>query len=177
MEAALTRQRQVLGHQHDVEPVGRQVGGHREDPAVTVRPAHPGRQDGGVDVVELDPQRALRDRDRVVQPAVLDAQVVQHPQRLTGEPAELGVVPLALELADHDQREHHLVLGEARDRAGVGQQDGGVEHEGRHGSSRRAWLLRPGPGHRGRAPAPSNAAARTGPPERPDGLPAAEPGR
>jgi hypothetical protein len=65
------------------------------------------------------------------------------------------------------------VLVEARDRAGVGQQDGGVEHEGRHGSSRRAWLLRPGPGHRGRAPAPSNAAARTGPPERPDGLPAA----
>ena len=51
------------------------------------------------------------------------------PQRLPGEVAEFRVVPLALQLADHHQRQHHLVLGEPAERAGVGQQDGGVQHD------------------------------------------------
>ena len=40
------------------------------------------------------------------------------------------MVPLALQLGDHDDGEDHLVLGEPEQRAGVGQQDGGVEHVG-----------------------------------------------
>ena len=57
-------------------------------------------------------------------------QVVEQTQRLPGEPAQLRVVPLALQLADHDEREHHVVLGEAVQRARVGQQDAGVEDVG-----------------------------------------------
>jgi hypothetical protein len=83
-------------------------------------------------VVELDAQGAAQvpDRHRLVEPAVLDPQVVEHPQRRPGEVAELGVVPLALELGDDDDRQHHLVLGEAVHRARVGEQDRGVEHIG-----------------------------------------------
>jgi hypothetical protein len=40
------------------------------------------------------------------------------------------VVPLALELGDHDDREHHLVLVEPLQRAGIGEQDAGVEDVG-----------------------------------------------
>ena len=83
-------------------------------------------------MVQLHPQRAARvaDRQRDVEPAVLDPQVVEQPQRLAGEVAELGVVPLALQLGDDDDRQHDLVLGEAQQRPGVGQQDGGVQDEG-----------------------------------------------
>ena len=42
------------------------------------------------------------DRLGLGSPAVLDAQVVEEPQRLPGEVAELGVVALALQLADDD---------------------------------------------------------------------------
>ena len=73
---------------------------------------------GSVDrsrVVQLDAQRAavVADRHRRVEPAVLDAQLVEHAQRLPGEPAQLGVVALGLQLADHHQRQDDLVLGEA----------------------------------------------------------------
>ena len=40
-----------------------------------------------------------------------------------------GMVPLALQLGDHHHREHHLVLGEPPERAGVGEQHAGVEDE------------------------------------------------
>jgi hypothetical protein len=93
------------------------------------------RKPGQVGVVQLDVQRAagVADRDRRVEAAVLDPQLVQHPQGLPREPAEFGVVPFALQLADDDQREHHLVLGEAPQRPRIGEQHGGVEHEGTHG--------------------------------------------
>ena len=74
---------------------------------------------------------------RRVEPAVRDAQLVEHPQRLPGEPAELGVVPLALQLADDHQRQHDLVLGEPAQRSRIGEQDGGVEDEGAHAGRRR----------------------------------------
>jgi hypothetical protein len=38
------------------------------------------------------------------------------------------VVPLALELGDHDDREHYLMLGESEDCVGVGEQNAGVEN-------------------------------------------------
>ena len=128
----LDPQRHVLGDQGDVASLGGQVERDGEDARVVAVDAEAGRQRRQVGVVELDVQRAavVADRDGRVEPAVLDAQLVEHPQRLPGEPAQLGVVPLALQLADDDQRQHHLVLGEAAERARVGEQDRGVEDEG-----------------------------------------------
>jgi hypothetical protein len=76
-------------------------------------------------MVQLDMHQTalVADGDAVVQPTVPDAQVVEYPQRLPCEPAEFGVVPLGLQFADHYQRQDHLVLAEAGERAGVGQQD------------------------------------------------------
>ena len=42
------------------------------------------------------------------------------------------MVPLGLELGDHDQRQHDSVLSKPADRAGVGEQDAGVEHIAEH---------------------------------------------
>ena len=82
-------------------------------------------------MVQLDPQGAATfELKGGVQPPVLDPQVVQQSQRLAREVAELGVVPLTLQLGDHDHRQHDLVLGKAQHGARVGQQNGGVEHEG-----------------------------------------------
>ena len=73
---------------------------------------------------------AVADRHRGVQPAVLDPQLVQQPQRLPGEIAELGMVPLGLQLTDDDQGQHHLVFVEAVQRPRIGQQHGGVDDVG-----------------------------------------------
>jgi hypothetical protein len=49
-------------------------------------------------MVELDPDRSAEHADRQfrVQPAVLDAQVVEVTQGLAGEVAQFGVVPFGL---------------------------------------------------------------------------------
>ena len=89
----------------------------------------PAGQHRRVGVVQLDAQRAaVADRDREVEPLVLDAQLVEVAQRLPGEVPDLGVVPLALELGDHDDGEHDVVLGEAEERPRIAQQHRGVEH-------------------------------------------------
>ncbi len=123
--------RDVLGQQDDVEPVGGEVGRDREDAGVVVAASQPGRQAGDVGVVELDPQRAparRADRQRDVEAAVLQAQVVEVAQGLPGEVPQLRVVALVLQLGHHHDGQDHLVLGEAEHRVRVGQQDGGVEH-------------------------------------------------
>ena len=81
-------------------------------------------------MVELDVQRtALRTNGyRLIQPAVLQAEVVEEPQRLAGEPAELVVVALGLQLADHHQRNDDFVLGEPGKRPRIGEKYGGVEN-------------------------------------------------
>ena len=91
-----------------------------------------GRQHRRVGVVELDPHGAadVAHRHRLVQPAVLDPQVVEQPQRLPGEVPELRVGALALQLGDDHDRQHHLVLVEAQQRERVGEQHAGVEDEG-----------------------------------------------
>ena len=128
--------RQVLGDQRDVVALGGEVAGDREDPGVVVAEPEAGGQRRRVGVVELDPQRAavVADRDRLVEPAVRDPQVVEQPQRRAGEVAELGVVPLGLQLGDHHDR---AAPPRAR-RSGssaprVGQQDAGVEDVGADG--------------------------------------------
>ena len=163
----LDPQRHVLGDQADVAALGAQVQRDHHDPAVVAVVAEAGRQHRRVAVVELDVQRAavLADRHRRVEPAVGHPQVVEDPQRLAGEPAQLGVVALVLQFTDHDEREHHVGVAEAQQRTGVGEQDGGVEdvrtasgHEfdsrGAHGTppleGGRAPAQRPGAGPPGR---------------------------
>ena len=75
----------------------------------------------------------LRDvQQRLGEVAVLLAQIVEDPQRLTGEVAEVRVVALGLELGDHHDRQHDVVLGEAVQRLRIGQQHRGVQHVGDH---------------------------------------------
>ena len=90
---------------------------------------NPAGQRRRVGVVELDPQRAavVADGHRLVEPALADPQVVEQPQGLAGEVAELRVVPFALELGDDDDRQDDLVLLEPQHRPRVGQEHGGVE--------------------------------------------------
>jgi hypothetical protein len=58
-------------------------------------------------------------------------------QGLTGEVAQLGVLPLALELADDDDGQDHVVLGEPEERLGVGEEHRRVEHVRALGHRRR----------------------------------------
>jgi hypothetical protein len=157
-------QRHVLGDQADVAPLGPEVQRDDHDPAVVAVVPETGRQRRRVAVVELDVQRAavLADRDGRVEPAVLHPQVVEHAQGLAGEPPELGVVALVLQFPDDDEREDHVGGTEARERARVGQEDGGVEDvrtASGHGSTPVGRTARPrskvaGPRRRGRVPAP-----------------------
>ena len=81
-------------------------------------------------MVELDPDRAAdcTDRQLSVQPAVLDAQVIEVTQGLASEIPQLGMVPLDFQLGNDDYRQDHLVLIEAGDGCRVGEQDAGVEY-------------------------------------------------
>ena len=81
-------------------------------------------------MVELHPDCAAQfaDRDFRVQPAVLDAQVVEVAQGLAGEVAQFGMMPLGFQLGDDDDRQDYLVLIEASDSSRVGEQDTGVEY-------------------------------------------------
>src|SRR6476660_7190022 len=81
-------------------------------------------------MVEFDLHRAAQRADRQlrVEPAVLDAQVIEVPQGLTGEVPQLGMVPLGFQLGDDDDRQDYLVLVKARDSRRVGEQDTGVEY-------------------------------------------------
>ena len=177
----LDAQRQVLGHERDRMALVGEVAGHREDPGVVVAQPESRRQRRRVGVVELDPDGAtvVADRHRLVEAAVRDPQIVEHPQRGPGEEAQLRMVPLALQLGDHHHGEHHLVLGEPPERAGVGEQHAGVEDERpmrtdgtrllglRHWNTPhdRRWHSRPGPrsssqGRTGKVPVGRSAGPR-----------------
>ncbi len=131
----LDPQRDVLGDQHDIPAAVREVLRHGEDPRVVVAQPETGGQRGHVGVVELDEQApAGAQLQRGVQPAVLDAQVVEVAQRLAREVPELGMVPLALQLGDDHHRKDDLVLVEAEQRLRVREQDRGVQ------DVRHAWL-------------------------------------
>ena len=131
----LDPQRQVLADQRDVGALVGEVAGDGQDPGVVVTEPEAGRQRVGVGVVELDPDRPalVADRHRLVEAAVGHPHLVEHPQRRAGEVAQLRMVPLALELGDHDDREHDLVLREAAQGAGIGEQHAGVEDVGTDG--------------------------------------------
>lgn len=128
----LDPEREVLRHDGDVESLGLQVAGDREDAGVVVTKAVSGRQHAGVRVVELDTDGPAEfpDRDGGVESTEPDPELVEQPQGLPGEVAEFGMVPLGLQLRDHDDGEHDLVLVEAVQGVRVGQQDAGVENIG-----------------------------------------------
>jgi hypothetical protein len=83
-------------------------------------------------VVQLDPERPaqISDRDRRVEPSVPDPVLVEQAERLPCEVTELRMVPLGLQLGDHDDREHDFMLVEAGHGQRVGQQDAGVDDVG-----------------------------------------------
>ena len=123
-------QRQVLADEDDVHAVGGKVGGDGEDAAVVAVAAQARGQGGQVAVVHLDAQGAagVVDRHGFGQLAVLDAQLLEPLQHVAGGPAELRVMTLGLQFADHGQGQHQVVLLEGAQRRWVGEQDAGVEH-------------------------------------------------
>ena len=124
--------RQVLGHDRHVAAFVGEVLGHRQDAGVVVAEPEARGQRRWVGVVELDAEAApgVTDGDGPVEAPLADAQVVEQPQRLPGEVAELRVVAFALQLGHDDDGEHDLVLGETHHRPRVRQQHGGVDDVG-----------------------------------------------
>jgi hypothetical protein len=51
---------------------------------------------------------------------VSSPQIVEQAQRLSSEPAQFRVMPLALQLSDDHKWQHHLVLIESAECPGVG---------------------------------------------------------
>lgn len=98
-------------------------------------------------MVELDTDgpAEVPDRNGGVESAVLHPELVEQTQRLPGEVAEFGMVPLGLQFRHHDDGEHDLVLVEAVQGVRVGQQDAGVENVGAP-----VWLVALCAGHHGR---------------------------
>lgn len=123
--------RHVLGHDGDRGALALQVERDGEDPRVVVAHLEPARQHRHVRVVELDAERAAAaDGDGEVEALVLHAQLVEAAQGLPGEVADLGIVALALELADDDDRQHDGVLREPEHRGRIRQQHRGVQDVG-----------------------------------------------
>ena len=127
----LDAHREVLGHHRDVAALVGEVLGDGEDPAVVVPAAETGGQHLGGDVVQLHHEGAavVAKRDGAVQPVVLHPQVIEEPERLAGKVAEFGIVPLAFEFGDDDDRQDHFVLREAQQGPRIREQHRGVDHE------------------------------------------------
>ena len=131
-DARLEPQRQVLGDDGDVAAlVGRGCGRRRGCGGRCRRRVSAGGRPVGVLVVELDPQRAalVVDRQRLGQRAVLECAAPRGARSAwrAAQPSS-GWWRLRLELGEHHDREHDLVLVEAGDRRRIGQQHRGVEH-------------------------------------------------
>ena len=73
-------------------------------------------------MVQLDPDAAagVSDRHRIVDAAMRDTKLVEHPQCGAGEVAELGMASLRLEFDDDDKGDDDIVLIESHDRARIG---------------------------------------------------------
>ena len=91
-------------------------------------------KDGGIGVVELNMHKPAKiiGGHRPVQVAVAVTQLFEETERFSGEPPQLWVVALGLQLTHHDQRKHNLVLIELLGGVGIGQQDRGIKHVGTH---------------------------------------------
>ena len=91
-------------------------------------------EDRRIGVVELNMHKPAKviGGHRSVQVAVAVAQLFEKTERLSGEPPQLWMVALGLQLTHHDQRKHNLVLVELLGGVGIGQQDRGIKHVGTH---------------------------------------------
>src|SRR5205823_8187845 len=89
------------------------------------------RQAREVGMVQLDMKTSsvVADRYRRIEPAFLHAQIVEQPERFPSEPAQLGVVTLALQLTDDHEWQHNVVLPESAERSRVREQHGGIQDE------------------------------------------------
>jgi hypothetical protein len=118
----LHAQRDVLADEGDQLALGREVGGAGQDARVVAVRAEARGQNRGIAVVELHLQRTALcpNGNGLIEAAVFEAQIVEHPQRLTREPPEFVMVSLGFELADHDQRDNHLVFREPGARPRIG---------------------------------------------------------
>ena len=121
--SGLDPQRNVLADQRHSLALGSEVGRTRQDPGVVGAGAEAAGQHRGIGVVELDVQCSALcpNGNGTVQPTVFEAQIVEEPQCLPGEPAQFVVVALGLQLTDHHQWDDDLMLGEPRTRPGIGQ--------------------------------------------------------
>ena len=130
--------RQVLGHDGDVVPLGREVRRDGEDPGVVVAQAEAGRQHRGS--VWLSSTRSVPPPHRAASARRAGRARCAGRRACAGragEVAELGVVPLGLQLRDDHDREDHVVLREPQDRPRVGEEHRGVEHVRSFGRQRR----------------------------------------
>ncbi len=118
-----------------MRPSDSRFAGDGEDARVVVAQPQSARQDIDVGVVELDAHGAARiaHRHGRVQAAVLDPKIVEQPQGLPSEVAQLGMAALGLQLGHHHDRDDDVVLVEPQQRARIGQQDGRVEDVGAAG--------------------------------------------
>ena len=123
--AGLDPQRNVLAHQRHSLAFGREVGGTSQNPGIVGSRAETAREDFGIGVIELDVQRPAfcPNGNRLIQSTVLKTEIIEQPQRLAGEPAQLMMMPFGFEFADDDQRNDHLVFSEPRTRPRIGKQD------------------------------------------------------
>ena len=127
----LDAQRQVLGHDHNVEPLLRQVECNREDSGVVVAQPQSRRKRRVRGVVQFDAQRTtVTDGDGHVESFVLDPKVIEESKSLTSEVADFRVIAFLLQLGDDDHGQNDLVFGESENRARIAEQNGCVEHIG-----------------------------------------------
>ena len=98
----LDPQRQVLRHERDVARPRGEVARDGEDARVVAsrRGSPAGSTAGSVWSSSTRSTPPLVELERLVEPAVLDAQVVEQPQRLARVVAELGMRAFGLELGD-----------------------------------------------------------------------------
>lgn len=88
---------------------------------------------------------------RLIQPAVFESQIVEHPQCLPREPAKLMMMSLGFQFADDHERDHDVMLGEPGASPRIGKQDGGVENIGPQGRISHVALLEPARPHANRS--------------------------
>src|SRR3984957_15353086 len=128
----LDSQRQVLADKDHVVALVGEGASYREDARVVVPEPEPGREDLRVEVVELYAGGAaeVADLNLGVQAAVLEPEVIEVPEGLAGEVAQLRGGTFRFELGDDHDRQNHVMLIESRECIRVSEQDARVEDVG-----------------------------------------------
>src|SRR4051794_40127462 len=108
--------------------------GNCENATVVVIQADAAGQHSRVSIGEFNSKcSAFAHRNREIETTMFDTQIIEVAQGLTSEVADLRIVTLAFELADHHDRNHDRVLSEAEERLRVRQENRRVENVRTHG--------------------------------------------